>query len=458
METLEDRVSGDSVRGQRPVVVIAFCGGHPTFAWLAVGGHPLRIGRDTHPGLELDARMSREHVEIQWHDGEWTIRDCGSRNGTFVDGVALERPHVGAAPRVIRAGQTVLLPVDDGMATAMARKVQQAAQVVGVRLQGALADLARAAEAGANALILGESGSGKELAAASFHASGPNRKGPLVAVNCATIPLGLAESLLFGARRGAFSGASADSDGYIRAADGGVLFLDEVGELELDVQAKLLRVLGTCEVTPLGATRASKVNVRYCFATHRDLRARVEERKFRADLYYRLAQPAIALPPLRDRLEEIPWHLAAEISAVDATLSISAELVEACMLRPWPGNIRELRAEARRMAFAARTTRSRVLRPAGLSPLAGAALVASHVAPAPAPSVPPPPAVTPAPPAPAPADRREPVTRERIEEAFRLHGGPTAVAQALGIHRSHLHRLMKQLGVVRPEGNGDEDG
>jgi DNA-binding NtrC family response regulator len=438
-------------------VLIVLCGGQPTFTWLAVGDAPLRIGRDTHPGLELDSRMSREHVEVQWQGGAWTIRDCESRNGTYVDGVRLKEPYVGTAPRMIRAGHTILLPIEDGTASVVARKVHQAAKIVGVRLQGVLADLARAAEAGANALVLGESGSGKELAATTFHAAGPNGKGPFVALNCATIPHGLAESLLFGAKRGAFSGANADSDGYVRAADGGVLFLDEVGELERDVQAKLLRVLETCEVTPLGATRPTKVNVRYCFATHRDLRARVEEGKFRADLYYRIAQPGIELPPLRQRLEEIPWHLAAEITAVDPSIVMSAELVEACMLRPWPGNIRELRAEARRMAFAARASKSHVLRPTNLAPLAGVALAAPSP---PAPSAPPPePALSPSPPTatpPAPpAEKREPLTRERIEAAFRMHGGPTAVAHALGIHRSHLHRLMKQLGVVRPEGDGE---
>src|SRR5205814_8762373 len=128
--------------------------------------------------------------------------------------------------------------------------------VIGVRLQQALAHVARAASVGGNALVVGESGSGKELAAKTFHAEGPNKSGPFVAVNCATIPHGLAERVLFGAKKGAFPGANADADGYVQSADRGVLFLDELGGLEIEVQAKLLRFLGTKEVTPLGGTRA----------------------------------------------------------------------------------------------------------------------------------------------------------------------------------------------------------
>jgi DNA-binding NtrC family response regulator len=445
METLDDRSTVDSVRGRRPIALVVFCAGHAVFSWIAVGEGPLRIGRETHPGLELDARMSREHVEITCRGAEWTVRDLGSRNGTFVDGVALTEPYVGPAPRVIRAGQTIVLAIDDGWATAAARRPLDGDRVLGVRLQGALADVARAAAAGGNVLILGESGAGKELAAKAFHAAGPNARGPFVAVNCATIPQGLAERLLFGAKKGAFSGAHADADGYVLSAEGGVLFLDEVGELELEVQAKLLRVLETREITPLGATRAQKADVRFCFATHRDLRARVEAGKFRGDLYYRVAQPAIDLPPLRERLEEIPWHLAAEIGAADPTLRVSAELVESCMLRPWPGNVRELRAEARRLAFVSRAGASRTLRPAALSADAGLALGASRVS-----EVPPAPVAPPSSSSSAP-ERREPIAKERIEAAFREHGSASAVANALGIHRSHLYRLMKQHGVVRAE-------
>jgi transcriptional regulator with GAF, ATPase, and Fis domain len=131
--------------------------------------------------------------------------------------------------------------------------------------------------------------------------------GELVAVNCAAIPAGLAERLLFGTRKGAYSGADRDADGYLAAADGGTLFLDEVAELDLDVQAKLLRVLETGELLALGAARPRAVQLRVVAATLRDLRAAVAAGRFRDDLYYRIGRPEVRLPPLRERLEEIPW-------------------------------------------------------------------------------------------------------------------------------------------------------
>jgi DNA-binding NtrC family response regulator len=439
METQDDRGTTGGAIARRPIVLVAFCAGHPGFTWLGLEGGKIRVGRETHPGLELDGRMSREHVELTWDDEGWTVRDLGSRNGTSVDGAPLTGVHRGPV-RVVRCGQTVLLPIEDGWSTVAARPPVQGAMVMGARLQLALADVARAASVGGNALVLGESGAGKELAAKTFHAEGPNRGGPFVAVNCATIPHGLAERVLFGAKKGAFSGANADADGYVQSADRGVLFLDELGELELEVQAKLLRFLETKEATPLGGTRPQRVDVKMVFATHRDLRRAMGDGKFRSDLYYRVAQPEIVLPPLRERLDEVAWHLVAAANAVDPALRVSAELVEACMLREWPGNVRELRAEARRLAYAAKTGSSRTLRPAGLAPGAGSSVI---------PSAPPPPPVTA--PSDVPAVRREPITREKIEAAFREHGSASAVATALGVHRSHLYRLMKQHGVERPE-------
>jgi transcriptional regulator with PAS, ATPase and Fis domain len=161
------------------------------------------------------------------------------------------------------------------------------------RIYAAIADAARDSR---TLLVVGPTGAGKELAARHFHRAGPRPQGPFVAVNCATIPAGLAERVLFGAVRGAYSGADSNADGYVHAADGGVLFLDELGELELTVQAKLLRFLETREVYAVGATRPRTVDVRVCSATHRDLRAMAGRREFREDLYFRLGRPQVALP------------------------------------------------------------------------------------------------------------------------------------------------------------------
>ena len=174
----------------------------------------------------------------------------------------------------------------------------------------------------------------------------------MVAVNCAAIPHALAQRLLFGARRGSHSG-EAHAAGYVQQADGGTLFLDEIAELDLQVQAELLRVLESHEVVPLGASRPRKVDFALCSATSKDLRALVAAGALREDLYVRIATPAVTLPPLRDRPEEIPALIAHELAARSPALAPHVSLVEQCLLRPWPGNVRELIAELRAAAQAA---------------------------------------------------------------------------------------------------------
>jgi Nif-specific regulatory protein len=203
-------------------------------------------------------------------------------------------------------------------------------------------------------LIEGETGTGKELVARAIHRASPRADAPFVAVNCAAVPEALLESELFGHRRGAFTGATDDQSGLFRAANGGVILLDEIGEMPLAMQAKLLRVVQENEVMPVGDTRPSKVDVRVISATNRDLKAALAERAFRQDLYYRLAVFPIRVPPLRERLEDIPFlavrflKLASERhhkslrgfdpSAIDLLSSFN-----------WPGNVRELQNEIERV-------------------------------------------------------------------------------------------------------------
>jgi DNA-binding NtrC family response regulator len=218
-----------------------------------------------------------------------------------------------------------------------------------------------------------ESGAGKELAALAFHEArhGTATNAPFVAVNCAAIPEGLAERLLFGARKGAFSGATADADGYVQAADGGTLFLDEVAELDALVQAKLLRVLESREVLPLGASRPKKVTLSVCVASHKSLRDEVGAGRFREDLYYRIGRPEIRVPALRDRLDEIPRFIERELRQVDPRLSASVAFVEACAIRAWPGNVRELLGEVRSAAHRAVQAQALVVEPEHLAGDAG---------------------------------------------------------------------------------------
>jgi formate hydrogenlyase transcriptional activator len=197
-------------------------------------------------------------------------------------------------------------------------------------------------------LLSGETGTGKELVAAEIHRLSPRQRALMVKVNCAALPSGLVESELFGREKGAYTGALTRQTGRFEIADGSTLFLDEVGELSLDLQAKLLRVLESGEFERLGSTRTIKVNVRLIAATNRDLAECIRQGRFREDLYYRLNVFPIRVPPLRERAEDIPllvWAFLDELSARmgKKITRVPRKTMEALQRYPWPGNVRELR-------------------------------------------------------------------------------------------------------------------
>lgn len=203
-------------------------------------------------------------------------------------------------------------------------------------------------------LVLGESGTGKELVASALHNYGSRRRKKLIAVNCAAIPANLLESEIFGHVKGSFTGAHKDRKGFADAADGGTLFLDEIGEIEFDLQAKLLRFLQDGEIRPVGANATHNVNVRIVAATNRDLLARVREGKFREDLYYRLAVMTLELPALREREGDIE-HLVRFLLVRQGedgmpTAKITDSAMELLSAYAWPGNIRQLQNELIRAA------------------------------------------------------------------------------------------------------------
>jgi DNA-binding NtrC family response regulator len=214
----------------------------------------------------------------------------------------------------------------------------------------------RAARFDCPILITGESGTGKELLARAIHRGSEREQRPMVPVNCPAIPRELVESELFGHSKGAFTGATAARVGRFDAADGGTLFLDEIGEMDLDVQSKLLRVLQDYEVTPVGEVRSHRVNVRIVAATNRDLDEEAESGRFREDLYYRLTVLQIHLPALRERREDIPAlleHLLATLSSERGVTppTILPDARERLLSYDWPGNIRELRNVVDRMVI-----------------------------------------------------------------------------------------------------------
>ncbi len=415
---------------RQPGVVVIYRGDAPCSVTLPLIGGKLRLGREVAGVPSVDSRASREHVELQLHSGTFQVRDLSSTNGTFVDGRRIEHCQ-SAAIRLVRFGHTLVLPTHD--ITPFARHPTKAEEnlVQGASLQEMLSQISEAATQSPSLLIQGESGTGKEHAAHTFHRAGPCAAGPFISVNCATIAQALAERLLFGARKGAYSGAAESTDGLIQAAHRGTLFLDELAELPLEVQAKLLRVVESQEVLPLGATRPIKVDVRWCAATHRDLRAAIAQGHFRADLFYRLARSTVRLPPLRERLEEVPWLIAAELAQLAPSLRAHPRFVEEALLRPWPGNVREIRAavqEAGRRALG--ENRNRVM--AEDWPATAGVLVAPQ----------PPPVETEVS---SRLNEDGSLSRQAIVEALQhSFGNVSAAAQQLNIHRTQLYRLMKR--------------
>ena len=213
---------------------------------------------------------------------------------------------------------------------------------------------ARIAQRDATVLILGETGTGKELVARAIHQSSRRSSGPFIAINCGAIPADLVESELFGYMRGAFTGAVTNKSGRIESADGGTLFLDEIGELPLEAQVKLLRVLQEGEVTKVGASTPTKVDVRVIAATHRNLTAMIEDGTFREDLYYRLAVVPLTIPPLRERREDIPelidvlFQRAKERHGL-LDVRLSSAVHQRLISYRWPGNVRQLENVLERM-------------------------------------------------------------------------------------------------------------
>jgi transcriptional regulator with GAF, ATPase, and Fis domain len=222
--------------------------------------------------------------------------------------------------------------------------------------QDVLKKAAQVAATETTVLLQGDSGTGKEVVARFIHRKSPRRNGPFVAINCAALPDQLLESELFGHERGAFTGALQPKPGQIEVASGGVLFLDEVGEMSPSAQAKLLRVLQEREFQRLGATRTLRANVRIVTATNRDLRKAVERGAFREDLYYRLHVFEIRIPPLRERKDDLPLFTDAFLSDIGRSLAsppagLTDEAKAALFAHDWPGNVRELRNVLERAAI-----------------------------------------------------------------------------------------------------------
>jgi two-component system, NtrC family, nitrogen regulation response regulator NtrX len=308
----------------------------------------------------------------------------------------------------------------------------------GEAMRRVMAQVERVAASESRVCILGETGTGKELVARTIHERSTHASGPFVTLNCAAVPAELIESELFGHEKGSFTGASGRHIGKFEQADGGTIFLDEIGDMPLNMQAKLLRVLEEGEIERIGGDKPIAVNVRVVVATHRDLEARVREEKFRQDLFHRIYVFPLVLPPLRDRREDIPalvQHFAEQVCAQNSwkPVPFTDEAMEALQQSHlWPGNVRELRNMVERLMLLA--TEGKVDLAAvelALPKTSGAAAtVGADTGSGPL------------------ADRVQSFEREVIlAELKRSHRNMSMAAKSLGLERSHLYKKAEQLGI-----------
>ncbi len=306
-----------------------------------------RLG--TAEGNELvlgDSAISRGHLEVQVLDHGLRMTDQGSRNGSFCDGKRFSMIEVGPGA-LIQLGRTCIQVAlaEDPSPRLPASSAESFGALRGcsVRMREVFAQLERAARSDHDILIHGETGTGKQLSVEALHANSSRAKGPLIVCDLSSLAPTLLESELFGHRRGAFTGADSNRAGAFEQAHGGTLFLDEIAELGLEGQPRLLRALEERQVKRLGETTFRSVDVRVVAATHKDLQEEVAAGRFRADLYYRLGELTISLPPLRERKEDIPFLVSGMVAAHPNAPPISPELMGLLCEYEWPGNVRQLR-------------------------------------------------------------------------------------------------------------------
>ncbi len=309
----------------------------------------LTVGSADGSGLRLtDPAVSRFHLELRPTAAGILLLDHGSTNGTWLGAVRIERAVVPAGT-VLRLGSSTLHLGEAPPVEVELHGSDRLGELVGrtPAMRRLMARVNKAAQSDVSVLVTGESGTGKELVARALHELGPRRDGPLVTVDCGSLPATLVASELFGHEKGAFTGADRTHIGAFEAAAGGTVFLDEIGELQPAVQATLLGVLERRKLRRLGSRHELPVDVRVVAATHRDLRSEVNGGSFRLDLFYRLAVVGITLPPLRERAEDIPLlveHFLRDLGWAQPTSSlISPAVMEGLTRHHFAGNVRELR-------------------------------------------------------------------------------------------------------------------
>ncbi|MDS4032136.1 MAG: sigma 54-interacting transcriptional regulator [Candidatus Contendobacter sp.] len=440
------------LRVQFEAIELRVIGGPDAGLEVSLGLPVLRMGTAPDNDVVLtDRAVSRRHAEIRMTPAGLLLRDLGSTNGTFINDVRITEAYIPANAEC-RLGYSRLLirQHTEERKVAVPRQDHLGELVGSSERMRELYGLIRAVASTPTTVHLhGESGAGKELVARTLHAFS-GRPGPLVVFDASVADPEMVRNDLFGHIKGAFTGATGSREGAFRQAHTGTLFIDEIGELPLDLQPRLLRVLETREVLPIGSDKPLRVDVRVITATHRDLEAMVRTGAFRADLFYRLSVVPIEVPALREVREDIPLIARHLCERLQLHCRLSAAAMEALQGYSWPGNVRELRNALERAAV---LCGEREIRPEDLR-LSKATLVAPPAVPS-VPSVPSVPAASRMEPAPESgnpaADARahlKQMERRMIVEALeRNQGNKAAVARELGIPLSTLKRRLKEYQI-----------
>jgi len=408
----------------------------------------LLLGRevgDDHMAIAGDRALSRIHASIavdEEHDC-LALVDLESANGSFVNGQRVARAEL-AGGDVLRLGDTVLQLVEGEPGRLRWRSPLSEVVARSAAMRKVLDQVERVAPSDLGVLITGETGTGKDVIARAIH-SLSGLRGPFVPVNCATLRPELSGSELFGHVKGAFSGADREHRGLFAEAEGGTLFLDEVGELPPEVQAQLLRTLESRGVRPVGGVREKRVNVRVLAASNLEMEPAMERGDFRADLYARLAQWQIHIPPLRERVADVPLlarHFLAQVPEPPRPYQLTGDAIEALCLHGWKLNVRELASVVRRLSL--ERPRGGTVDARALPREIAVRLKQPAVAPADEPS-----------PLPAAGKGKPPGREELVTLLEHFRGNVSELARHVGRHRVQVHRWLKQHGLDAADYRGD---
>jgi transcriptional regulator with PAS, ATPase and Fis domain len=360
-QTAECKANNATLRGAATHVVsctktlVAIIDGPSAKRSVETAGKPVRVGTSSENTIVVDdERVSRRHCELVPTGGGVLVRDTGSTNGTFLGAVRLSEA-IFCEPFCLRIGETILSVTPHAGTLDLERSTNSRfGDMLGRSdcMREMFADLIRLSPSDASVLIEGETGTGKELVADSIHRASRRAEKPYVVFDCSAVPPTLIESELFGHERGAFTGAVSQRPGVFEQAHGGTIFLDELGELPRELQPKLLRVLEKREVRRIGSSNTIAIDIRVLAATNRNLIAEVERGNFREDLFFRISTTHVHVPPLRDRLDDLPVLMSHFLSRATPPRSldeIPEHVVAMFRAHRWPGNVRELQNAVQRL-------------------------------------------------------------------------------------------------------------